>query len=472
MRKIAIATAATVALYAGLTGCDKAPEATAPKPEALLDVAVITPVPLPTTANYPVAAATINGWIANADTAAIRNHAWQIWQAMAQPSGQSFNGQSLPIWETWAGTDDVFPPAPPAGAAAAATTTTVAQRVAAPRKLRVFQQPNQFHHGRGGITPTKFDTTVTSFNKFSPEAATFLDASHPGPGGVSYRYSSTSDMQKLNASWPAGTTPQDRGVQDFPVRGIELKPVFGLVHAKGLTPQPLWQGPAASTNAQNPEPQTWTTCVLVAPTGQGPVRPATPREIASIRDPGACKTFLWAPMSTFYSVKLSAAEAQDYNTANGLTGADAAVPGDFAVLQAMHVNSKEIPFWTWQTFWWQPGADTPNGFPGSKQGQPASLTGPWTNYATCTAYDQTTTQGGSTMTVCFNPYLETSTGIPAGITSNCMSCHGVAVITAGNAPYPANYKKPIAFFSDPLYFTTSNTHADFSWALASNSDPN
>ena len=45
-------------------------------------------------------------------------------------------------------------------------------------------------------------------------------------------------------------------------------------------------------------------------------------------------------------------------------------------------------------------------------------------------------------------------------------------ITAGNAPYPADYKKPIAFFSDPLYFTTSNTHADFSWALAGNSDPN
>jgi hypothetical protein len=28
----------------------------------------------------------------------------------------------------------------------------------------------------------------------------------------------------------------------------------------------------------------------------------------------------------------------------------------------LHVNSKEIENWTWQTLWWQPGEDTPGGF--------------------------------------------------------------------------------------------------------------
>jgi hypothetical protein len=139
--------------------------------------------------------------------------------------------------------------------------------------------------------------------------------------------------------------------------------------------------------------------------------------------------------------------------------------GDYAVLVAMHVNTKEIPFWTWQTFWWQPGADTPNGFPGSKAGQPATLGAPWSNYAGCANYAQTTTPGGSVMQVCFNAYLETSPGIPAGLTSNCMSCHGTARIATSATPYPASYSAPISFFEDATYFNPTSTHTDFSWAI-------
>lgn len=466
MRKIVIATA-TAAALGGLAGCGETPA----KPEApvLAATGVITPVPLPTTADYPVAQARIQAWIDAGDTGAIRNHAWRLWQAMAQPSGQSLNGQQLPIWETWPSSDDVFSTSPAALQAAAAKSVpggaTLAARLAQPRALRSFRSPNQFHHQAklGGAAPAAPNgaSDVTAFNKFSPEAAAFIDAPQPGPGGAKYAYNSGAGLAKLNASWPSSATPQQRGVNDFPVRGIELKPVFGLVKASGLTLQPLWQGPAASTKAQNPTPETWTTCVVVAPTGSGPVRPATKGEIAQAGPAGACTNFLWAPLSTFYAVKLSAAEAKEFAASTGKT----VVAGDWAVLQAMHVNSKETPFWTWQTFWWQPGADTPNGFPGSKQGQPAGLTGPWTNYAACTAYDQTTKPGGSSMQVCFNPYLETSPFIPSGISSNCMSCHGVAVV-GGQAPYPADYRRPIAFFTDPAYFTTSTTHTDFSWALA------
>ena len=32
-------------------------------------------------------------------------------------------------------------------------------------------------------------------------------------------------------------------------------------------------------------------------------------------------------------------------------------PGDFAILVAMHVATREVPNWTWQTFWWT--LDTP-----------------------------------------------------------------------------------------------------------------
>jgi hypothetical protein len=380
---------------------------------------------------------------------------------MAAPSGQYSNSQQLPIWDTWADATTVFPQPQAPNASVEATAPK-------PTGDRRFQSPAQFHHTKDArlkalATAAHANFPVAVDVKFNPQAAAFIDAQQPGPGGGTYSYSSAAGMNKLNASWPAGTTPQNRGINDFPIRAIETKPVFGLVTAAGLTVQPLWQGPSASTNPTNPTSDTWTKCILISPTGTGPLRPATAAEIQATGAQGnACTSYLWAPMSTFYSVKLSADEAKAFAAATGQTVA----AGDYAVLLAMHVNTKEIPFWTWQTFWWQPGADTPNNFPGNKQGQPSTLQTPWTNYASCTAYDQTTTPGGTTMTVCFNPYLETSPGIPAGITSNCMSCHGVALV-GPNPNYPASYTKPIAFFTDPTYFDTQSTHTDFSWAVAS-----
>lgn len=104
-----------------------------------------------------------------------------------------------------------------------------------------------------------------------------------------------------------------------------------------------------------------------------------------------------------------------------------------------------------------------------------NVAGPWRNYAMCTAWNQTKGNASKDMVVCFNPFLETSSGIPAGQTSNCMSCHGTA--TAGSPlsgsplslptlSYPAAYKQPIDFNNDPRYATFTRT--DFSWAIPSN----
>ncbi|HEX7945556.1 MAG TPA: hypothetical protein VF495_12870 [Phenylobacterium sp.] len=423
--------------------------------QAPAPAATITPVPIPDGADFPVAQATIDGWVSAGDTGKIRGHAWALWAAMTAKSGQSFNGQELPIWETWDGFADVFATTVPVSAAGGRTL----------RPVRGFQRPLQFHHPVNGVvTAGAADNAhIVADNKFDPVASAFITAKQAGPGGVTYSYASQSSLNKLNAAWPPGTSGQARAINDFPVRAIELKPVFGRVKAAGLTVQPLWRGPAGATNKVNPTPDTWTTCVLVDPAGQGALRAATAAEITAANASGsACKTFLYGPLTLFYAVRLTADEAANFEAASGSPTSG----GDYAVLLGLHANTKEIPFWTWQTFWWQPGADTPGGFPGSKVGQPASVTGPWKNYATCANYDQTTKPGGKVMQVCFNPYLETSPGIPAGIQSNCMSCHGTARIAA-NSGYPTSYKGPIAFFSDAKYFNSASTHTDFSWAIPS-----
>jgi len=432
-------------------------------------MAQITPKPIPPGYGFPTDEKVIDHWVATADQAKIREHAWQLWAGMAADSGESFQGAALPIWETWYGTEEIFPASGTGGVTAAASL--LAPDRAPPRD---FISPNQFHHlaRLKGLADANgpSDIQVVSFNKFDPAAADFIVRPHAGPQDAVYFYNTQASLDALNAAWPAKATGQVRGIENFPKTAIETKPVMGLVSATGLTPQPLWQGLAGATNKVNPTSNTWTTCVLIDPKGTGPVRAATAAEIAAANPSTglACTTYLYGPLSLFYSFAMNAAEAAAFNKARQTMSAKA---GDYAVLLAMHVNTKEIANWTWQTFYWQPGADTPDHFPGSKEGQPSDLKAPWNNYASCNAYSQLRRPSANSevvaMTVCFNPYLETSSGIPSGITSNCMSCHGVALVPSSDANYPPDYRRPIDFFHSPIYFTTSRTHTDFSWAVAS-----
>lgn len=453
-----------------VAACKKPAPAPQPGPSPETPEGGITPASIPAGFGFPGDRATLQGWADAWDEPSMRAHAWDLWAGMASDSGQTYQGAALPVWETWCGNEEVFPFTCAPGRA---------------RPGRSFEDPAQISHmARQTSSPAPDDTQVVSFNKFSPEMAAYLGQKHPGPGGASYDYTSQTSLAALDAAWPSGTSIADRKVEDAPPPAIELKPVIYVVKASGLTPLPLWLGPDASTRPGNATPEKWTTCVLTDPTGAGvdpataPV-PATAAQIAqAVKNPAlACKTYLYAPLATLYHFQMDAGEAAAWNEVakssdDSSEGNITAAAGDYAVLVAMHVNSKEIENWTWQTFWWQPGEDTPRGFPGSKQGMTGKVEGAWRNYAMCTAWHQTKGTGSTEMVVCFNPYLETSTGIPDGQRSNCMTCHGsatVGVIQKGSLTsldYPASYTRPIDFDTDPRFATFTKT--DFSWAIQGN----
>ncbi|HEY0105496.1 MAG TPA: hypothetical protein VGB91_05375 [Rhizomicrobium sp.] len=422
-----------------------------------------TPVPMPSGYGFPTAKATIDNWVQTNNEAEIRGHAWGVWAAMTSASGEG----TLPVWETWLASPDLKKKSlPPGGGALAAVQALRGAN-------RVFATPVQFLHRVAkdqkahALLKLEAPAQVTRVTeRFDPTAATFIMTPHPGPGGTDYKYNSHASLAALNNAWPTGTSAQDRAIVDFPDTAIETKPVFNLVYATGLTPLPYWQGPdnvVGGSGNKNPTEQTWFYCMLIDPATTAPVRNATRTDLKRVpadRLHGlSCKYFKVGPLSLLYTTTLNAAEALSYG--------HGAKQGDHAAFVAMHVNTKEITFWTWQTFYWQPVADQGSTiqFPGSKSGQPTTLPSPWNNYAMCTNYNQTATYGGTAMDVCFNPYLETDPGIPDGIHSNCMSCHGTA--TVGNsAGYPSEYTNPIAFFTDPTYFNSSTTHTDFSWEVA------
>lgn len=457
-----------------LAACTQKPSAPIEQPDEPAPPGGITPAPIPSGFGFPGDRETLQAWADTWDLAKIRAHAWDLWAGMAADSGQLYKDAALPVWETWCGNEEVFP-----------FTCTEGRA----RPSRAFQAATQHSHmATIAGTPTPDDTQVVSFNRFNPAMASYLGQQHPGPGSTPYSYTSAESLAALNAAWPAGTSIAERKVVESPAPAIELKPVIYVVKATGLTPLPLWLGTGKSTRPGNATPETWTTCVLTDPEGAdgdpaaAPV-PATQAQIAQAVENSAlaCQRYLYAPLATLYHFQMDAQEAAAWNAVSQRSddsseGNIQAAAGDYAVLAAMHVNTKEIENWTWQTFWWQPGADTPGGFPGSKAGMTGKVVGAWRNYAMCTAWNQTKGQGSREMVVCFNPYLETSPGIPDGQNSNCMSCHGTA--TAGKLEgsgskaslstlsYPESYTAPIDFDNDPRF--ASFTRTDFSWAIPSN----
>ena len=81
--------------------------------------------------------------------------------------------------------------------------------------------------------------------------------------------------------------------------------------------------------------------------------------------------------------------------------------GDYIVLLAMHMTTKEMDDWTFQSFWWMP---TPDAAPFGHD-RPAFVRAPFDNYQMCTAYSTVSPKGhDGALTICFNPYLETDLG--------------------------------------------------------------
>lgn len=472
-----------------LAGCRKGDKAPQPTPVTQADVRPaptaaipIVAVDVPPGFNYPGLRAEIQAWADTWNTGKITPKAWDLWGGLTAGTGQRVDGAELPVWETWCGNEEVF-------------TKTCGAGV---RPSRRFHNARQLGHaGRPN------DTRLASFNKFNPPMASYLMQPQPGPGGGTFSYIQLASLASLNQAWPPGTPISARKVQEAPyvppsdgqqgLSAIETKPVMYLVKQTGLSPVPLWRGiegavssPTSNctkgpTAACHPSPKLWTTCVLIDPGKAGapeaaPVA-ATPEQIAQVpanlTSGLSCKDYLYAPLSTIYSIQMNAQEAQEFNSAQGNGDAKA---GDYAVLTAMHVNTKEIINWTWQTFWWQPGAEPPRGFPGTKAGMTDKVKGAWRNYAMCTAYKQTQGQASKNMVVCFNPFLETSSGIPDGVQSNCMSCHGNATVGSkvdkngiSTLSYPETYTAPIDFNTDPQF--AKFTRTDFSWAIPTDAQP-
>lgn len=112
-----------------------------------------------------------------------------------------------------------------------------------------------------------------------------------------------------------------------------------------------------------------------------------------------------------------------------------------AILVGMHIISKEIPSWTWNTFWWMPAGLRDSS--AAAKGRPR-LPAPWSNYVMNTTLTAAVrgTKGDYHANPMYNPYQEALLPADAsgkgGLASNCLACHQQASfdVDAGRAAAP------------------------------------
>ena len=402
----------------------------------------LTYTPMPTAFKFKPKA-TVNGWVRQNDNKAMIQHGWELWGGLTTMISQVVDGKPVKIatFETWVDESTVFP-TPTAQAAVAPAA------VAPGTRARKFSVPRQLQPELARIKATAGLKTFPVVSvKYTREIY-----DHVQKNG----YDKTGTMEALNASWDKKGTPlPDRVVLPFPNTSIMLKPVYQVVSGSAATTLTYWTGPTDSSNPSSPDPGTWNKKMLVVPPG--------------VAKPGASDTPN-VGIDQFYAIKLNKEEAA------GITslGQGTANEGDYALLVAMHVSSREIDNWTWQTFWWSFDK------PAIPKSLPA-VAAPFDHYNIAVGYSFTTgpDSPAGLNVVCYNPYLEAGfsqktfpvTPGQLGIESNCMSCHRTATW-----PPPAYAQQFHYFTGNGLikpgdnYFKGS-TKVDFLWGFALDVQP-
>lgn len=440
----------------------------------------VTPVPFPNTGiagfHFPEDSTVINGWVSQGDTLAMFRHSWGIWTGLTKVVEMDCNGDSLRTFETWRTPEDLIHQMQGKPLSEAPSLSCGRPPLSVPTQL--------VHAARmmGATDPVRqADTIVFESVVYSPAAADYTLKKR------------LYDRSALDSLYQAGVREVD-----FPTNAITCKPVYRIVPQSAATEGPFAVGvwPGTPDPPQGYPEDEWKTCVYidVNNNGQGDGRvddtcagpQAAPYAVYNLND--------------FIHFRITAQDSAYFASKFFSDPADGLRVGDYAVLVAMHVATREITRWTWQTFWWSPNPEAP--FEPSNAAiaaqRPPQLVGSARHYAMAAAYSmvwpaQPETGGESVgePVYAFNPYLEapffpdvfagwdssirTPRGLVVnrfGVETNCMSCHILANYDPGVAKTGEMFQYAAdTYISLADTFFTNKIRADFAWSVTASIYP-
>lgn len=393
------------------------------------------------------------------DMARQRQHGWLLFAGATQPA--SAQADALPVFHTWYTTEEAFDPTPGKVDCAkrhlTLTLTLPTQLVmVAPNPVRDLVEKN-------GVNPSpRFDPNPAQFSATgtSPPIADPHDSitafSHVAFNEPMYDWI-RDNQYYIKAALNQTIIPTEirKPIVDPPVTGISLKFSWWPAAPDALTPVPVWDNdPRFPGDATNP-PTTWKRVVVIDPVG-GLASPAK----VSLGGFDHLNPKV-VPLSLFYSVKITAEEAALANQDFRIKKAASAVlgrplqAGDYLVMTALHIATREFAPWVFTTFWW---SDDPLANTLGVDMAP-EVKGVFRNYIMDVSYNINSPKTADNKApIAFNPWLELFQR--GGTRSQCMACHARAA-----------YGPKVAAFFNPADMSTGDPNG-FDATPQSANDPN
>jgi hypothetical protein len=472
--KITLALAVAITAVALINcGPDDKPDVSAPQQPS-----IINPVPLPTNIvpgfNFPEDSTTIYSWLNTGDTtfndSAIYAHAWGIWAGLTAETNQVYGGVQLRVFETWLGVGEIRN----------AIINGSTDLDSAKQSRTLLTVPSQVsHHNMMNFT---VDTSLADTSNIFDAVTYNLPAAQFAVSNSIFK------QDQLNTYYRAG---QIGVIPAFPNNAITLKPTYFIGKPDGnLIRIPVWLHEPPAPRPYGP--QFWGSYVYADTTnGQQPGKNLTP--VTSENPTAEQIAAATCNLSDFIYFEMDTAMAHFVDSTQ--EGGPKYVAGDLAILCAMHVATKEISNWTWQTFYWDVNPSAPQ-LPGTDLSKPSQLMGAPAHYSAVTAYGMLRPNqpisGGSNNpslrpVLGYSPYLEApfnaatfsvaNTYNPSyqyGVQTNCMSCHAMASFN----PVTYNPDSPPFRYSTDQYINMSDTalfnnnvQMDFAWSILANIIP-
>lgn len=449
----------------------------------------ITPAPFPVLDipgfNFPEDSQTLNQWISDSKVDEIYNHGWGIWAGLTSFSSQKIDGDpnNLRVYETWMSPMEMI----------ASIKSNEQRNIPINRSNRTnLNVPHQhIHFGLSKKAQKEFKEKIKV--KTPPQKNTIGMGVNNINIFESVAYSPAASKYAIENEVFLAKTLYDYATKDgyaeipyFPKNAITIKPVFKVLPvSSGETKFDIaaWSGTTEKLEAYT-EGQ-WGTYVTV----DTDMNSVSDGKIRSVND------FIHYRMN-----KEDIAYFKKEWTENK-GNVFSAQEGDVVILVGMHVGTREITNWTWQTFWWDAHASNPP-LPSSKRIadlRPDVLEGAARNYAMAVAYymvnpnenTQTPPIKGAP-NYAFNPYLEAGFGSSTfnqemsvlhtdsksidtyvGVRTNCMSCHRMASVSPDSFVNKVFSKTPYVgdtFISKNDTIFKNQLLLDFAWSVQGNID--
>ncbi|WP_158046454.1 hypothetical protein [Skermanella pratensis] len=445
------------------------------------------PLPNPAIPDYvfPAPETALLTAVNNADTAAIYRHGWGLWASLTAPTAQTAYGiANAPVYLTWLTKQDLVNMSTAPATPTDATARTTASGQGRGLGLKPITQLRKF-----GIDSSaqKSKATARAATAVTPDTQIFETVAYDPTSAKFINDNKLFVLSTIQAMYTAGQAE----IPTFPVTAVSIKPVYKIASQSKLIggkyyAMPAWPGTPVVTAdiVASGYPETaWPGCVYVDVTNPG--------ASTSTGIDGTCGGQTAAAtygLGDFIAYAVTSSNVAAFNAEGYKVAA-----GDYLLLMAMHVTSREISEWTWQTYFWTPAPMNPPS-PSSDaiaSAQPAALSMPAAHYAMSIGYQMISpnqpVNGGNNdgkPVIAYNPYLESgfnaevfsvsrqvtdpNTGVAwtgqVGVETNCMTCHALAAVNFGTGSGTGYATTFYIGRNDPIFAGTVQT--DFLWSIA------